>query len=469
MHVHGDSIGYGRLGVRLSEALTALGVDVYDDLGEPPEGLSRKRDQQQRVESRAKAGHTNVVSWVSTPGHASWWWSGQHTSIFTMWEATHLPESFRESMHEFATIVVPSLQNLELFSKYHDNVRYCPLGIDPKAWHYTPREDPGPFFRFLIGGSGARKGTDLAHQAFCEVFPNPAAMSPVPRLVMKNPKGESGYTDRFGRTRSFMGPNVEMVSGRLSAADEISLYESCHAYVQPSRGEGFGLQPLQAMAQGMPTILTNAHGHEAFADLGVPIGYQMKKSDYFIFGEAGDWWEPDFDALCAAMWDVYSDYARHVEVAKDSARIINEGWTWRHTAEAFVDAHDGALDKSYLGDGSYNMPVAKRYLTILDRDYTAEIADGMFQWRKAKRYYERADVKRILYEAGVLDPACLENLHVGDDAGLFDLGLAEHQVARIPEYTGEREWCATCHQRLGTGEQRSDFYLEELANQGALA
>lgn len=461
MHVHGESIGYGRLGVMLSKALTEAGVDVYDDLGEPPEGFARERDALQRASSRSKPEHTNVVSWVSTPGHASWWWEGQHTSIFTMWEATHLPESFRESLHEFTTVIVPSLQNVDLFSRYHDNVRYAPLGIDPAAWKYTPREAPGPFLRFLIGGSGPRKGTDLAHKAFRAVFPNPAKLDPVPMLVMKNPKAEDFY-----------GPFVEMVTGKLPAADEISLYETAHCYVQPSRGEGFGLQPLQAMAQGIPTILTNAHGHEAFARLGIPIGYSMKPSAYFIYGDAGDWWEPDFDELCEQMADVYDNYETHLSYAKDSAKIVGEHWTWARTAREFIDAHDGALDLPYQGDGGYRVPVAKRYLTILDRDYTAEIADGMFQWRKGKRYYERADVKRILFEARVLDPACLDTFSIGADCGIDDLGLAEWQVEKIPEYTGEREWCETCHQRLGTGEQRADAILAEmdeaLRNTGAI-
>ena len=36
----------------------------------------------------------------------------------------------------------------------------------------------------------------------------------------------------------------------------VALYHSCHLVCYPSWGEGFGLTPLQAMATGMPVLIT---------------------------------------------------------------------------------------------------------------------------------------------------------------------------------------------------------------------
>lgn len=463
-HVHAEHIGYARLGVKLAQGLKDAGVEVYDDLGEPPPARERENARRVRAGHRVADHPTNVAAWVSVPGHASWWWEGQHTSMFTMWEATRLPEQFRETMHEFDTLVVPSMQNVELFGQYHDNVRYCPLGVDPDDWHYTPRTEPGPFFRFLIGGTGARKGTDLAYRAFRAVFPNWQTMDPVPQLVMKNPKGESGATVNINGTDtylSFRSPGVEMVSGRLTGAEEIALYESAHVYLQPSRGEGFGLQPLQAIAQGLPTILTNAHGHAGYAHLGIGLPWKLKQSEYFIYGDAGEWWEPDFDALCDAMHDTYHNYEHHEAKAKMAARVVARDWTWSQTTSAYIAAHDGLLDVPFSGDGSYHLPEPKRYPVIVDRDYTAQIADGTYIWRKGKTYWESADIKRILFEAEVLDPACLTKFGKTDDIQL-DVGLDLGQVERLPEYTGAKEYCPTCHQRVNTVPTKTDDILAEM-------
>ena len=87
-----------------------------------------------------------------------------------MWEAMTLPEAFRETFHEIDTLIVPSEHNVALFSQYHDNVKYLPLGVDPELWHYIPPTPPTRYFNFLISGRGQRKGVDLAFKAFREVF-----------------------------------------------------------------------------------------------------------------------------------------------------------------------------------------------------------------------------------------------------------------------------------------------------------
>lgn len=456
LYTHSMSIGYGRLGIMLAEALERQGVTVWDDLGVPPEDRERETEARERIGRKLAPGPTNVASWVSVPSHARWWYTGQFTSVFTMWEASVLPPSFRDSLHEFDVLIVPSEQNVELFSRYHHNVVLNPLGVDLDRWHYRPRSTPDRYFDFLIGGSGKRKGTDLAFQAFRTVFGDWKGKGPEPRLVMKNPKGESKFR---GRDR------VLMVSGRITDEAEADLYASAHCYVQPSRGEGFGLQPLQAMAQGMPTILTDAHGHSSFAKYAThPIGWSWDKADYFIYGDAGDWWEPDFEALCEAMWDVYHNYEPHRAAAEQVAKnVIPAQFTWDHCADRFVDAHGDALTRPYTGDGSYLRPEQLRFKVRVTHRYPSEgdvvdIAGASYLWLPNQDYWEPADVKRILFERGVLDPSCLE----GDDTG-----LADYQIERIGGYSADREWCPTCHQQLNTGVQHADVIYEQMLREAS--
>lgn len=452
LYTHSMSIGYGRMGVMLAEALERQGVTVWDDLGDPPKDRERATERAERAGRRQSPKPTNVVSWASVPSHARWWYRGQFTSAFTMWEASVLPISFRDSLHEFDVIIVPSEQNVELFSKYHDNVVLNPLGVDPERWHYVPRTDPEREFRFLIGGSGKRKGTDIAFKAFKTVFGDWKGKGPEPILVMKNPKGESQFR---GHSR------VEMVSGRLSDEAEAGLYATAHAYLQPSRGEGFGLQPLQAMAMGLPTVLTDAHGHSSFAKYAThPIGWDWEKADYFIYGDAGDWWEPDFEQLCEAMWDLYHDYDPHRAMAEQVAKnVIPNHFTWAHCADRFIDAHGDALERPYTGDGTYHHPEQLRFLVRTSRDYPhpteppVDIAGEAYRWKKGQDYWEPADVKRILFERGVLHPDCLE----GEDTGLVPV-----QIERIGGYSASKEYCDSCGQRLNTAPTRADDLFEQM-------
>lgn len=411
LHVPSTTLGYGRYGVKLSEALTRAGVDNTNTLH--PSDLR------------------NVVAWVSTPAHAEGWFDGQYKVLSTMWESKKLPEAFREHFHEFDLIVVPSEHNVELMSPFHDNVQFVPLGVDTAEWFYTPRQSCEDRFNFMIAGSGTRKGTDLAYRAFKKLYGKTwPTYGPVPYLIMKSPRSEDFYGER-----------IERIGGKISDADERAVYGMAHCYLQPSRGEGWGLQPLQAMAQGIPTILTNAHGHQAFADLGFPISAGTSKASYFTFGDAGEWWEPDFDQLCGQMEYVYENYEVALERAQSFAPVINLRYSWDNTASRFVDAIGRyRLEVPYAGAGKWQKPFSRRYLVRVNRPWACHIAHVEYRFETGRDYWEVADVKRILFEAEVLDPSCLT----------VDNGLAQEQLAKIPDYTAAHSRCPTCHQILNT-------------------
>lgn len=435
LHVHGSAIGYGRLGVELAKALTAKGVDVYDHLPSPD-------TPDPRDGYRSKV--TNVACWVSVPGHVKGWWDRQHLAIFTMWEATRLPESFRENLHHFDTVIVPSDQNLELFSDYHPNVKVAYLGVDPDVWHYQPREIPEREFRFLVGGSGPRKGVDLVYRAFLTLWGRDGSWGdgPIPTLTLKSPKGGE-----------FFGPRIKMISGRIPAEDEIGLYASAHCYVQPSRGEGFGLQPLQAIAQGCPTVLTGAHGHASFAEYGYPIGSTLTPADYFVYGDAGEWWEPNFDELVERMRWVYDHYQEACAHAEIGAKEVARRFTWADCAEQFLDGIGrDHLTVPYQGARRWETPESLLYPVRVLRRWVADVAGDRYVLEPGVSYYVPADVKRILFEGGKLDPACID-----------DGGLAPSQVAHADGYRWDKLWCPTCDQQLNSGIRKQDVILEQMS------
>ena len=134
--------GYGRFGFETVKALKALGVEQAGDIG--------------NEESDVELAHEAL--WLSTPPHVRGWYDGQHATIFTMWESTEIPPGFRENLHNFDRIIVPSLQNKELYERFHKDVRYVPLGVDPNVWFPTQRPRVGRDFVFLTAGFGPRKG-----------------------------------------------------------------------------------------------------------------------------------------------------------------------------------------------------------------------------------------------------------------------------------------------------------------------
>lgn len=441
LYVHSERIGYGRMGKMIADNLRGRGVTVYDSDGRPVE--YRRAENPEHSEYVFPETPTNCLSLMSVPTHLDGRYSGQHLSILTMWESRVLPPAFRETIHEYDLVMVPSHHNVELFSRYHDNVQFISLGVEDALWHPIPVTPPNQTFNFLVAGRGSRKGTDLAYRAFRTVFTDPDKFTPSPRLIMKS---YQGHGDFYGR-------GVIHTTGVLEPEAERDLYSTAHCYIQPSRGEGFGLQPLQAMALGRPTILTNAHGHESFAHLGLPISAGSSKADYFIYGDAGEWWEPDFEELCEQMWNVYTNYDVQVVAAAESADYIAKHLTWSNTTDRYVELLGDEMTKPYSGDHTWVAPVAKRYPVRVIRPWHGEIAGFQISMEPGITYYQYADVLRILFDGNVLDPTCLDE---AED------GLLPVQVEEMGHYQAEHSWCPTCHQQLNSGIQRSDVIFEEL-------
>lgn len=439
--VHSRSMGYGRMGTLIAEELERRGITIYDHLPMPFEVKDGIREAAYATDG-VRTGLAKVACWLSVPTHARGWYKEQVPMLLTMWEATRLPETFRSNLDAFETVMVPSDHNVELFSKYHPNVQACYLGVDPRQWFFIPRKAPTTFFNFLIGGSGPRKGTDLAYRAFRTVFRSWPKDGPIPRLIMKNPRGEQ-----------FHGEGIEVISGKISAHAEVDLYANAHCYLQPSRGEGFGLQPLQALAQGCPTILTAAHGHASFAHLGHGLDSKMSQSAYFIYGDAGDWWEPDFDQLCEQMRYVYDNYDDACLKASEAALTISETMTWGNTVDRFLSIVGEDNLVPYAGSMDWHEPEQKLFRVVTVRDWACQAAGVSYHFTRGQEYWEVADVKRILFEANLLDPSCLVDGHHG---------LALEQARQIEAYTAQHAYCQTCNQKLNSQPTRADDLLAEM-------
>jgi glycosyltransferase involved in cell wall biosynthesis len=118
------------------------------------------------------------------------------------------------------------------------------------------------------------------------------------------------------------------------------LYTSADCFVLPTRGEGWGMPTIEAMACGLPVISTNWGAQTEFLHDSVAFPLRIRglapaitRSPYY----AGTRWaEPDLDHLCDLMRYVYEnqDHARAVGVR--AAAEVHARWTWGHAAERII-------------------------------------------------------------------------------------------------------------------------------------
>ena len=83
-------------------------------------------------------------------------------------------------------------------------------------------------------------------------------------------------------------PHIEVILEHLSEDDVLRLYRSVDAFVLPTRGEGWGLPVIQAMAVGLPTIATNHSGIVDFLHPKVAFPIAVEKLETVPSGPYGE-------------------------------------------------------------------------------------------------------------------------------------------------------------------------------------
>lgn len=200
---------------------------------------------------------------MQTPQTCKGWLKGTHRVLFTMWETDTMLSEFVPYLGKFDQILVPCEDNVELFSKYNDDVTHVPLGVDTSFW--TPKytadfKAKRNVFRFHAGGSlWQRKGLDVVVRAFKNLNLPDAELH-----IKAAPHAFDTPTDKLGK-------NIYLHREWMSKNRQRDWYAMADCFVAPARGEGFGLMPLQAIAMGIPTILSYSTGQKQFAHLATGV------------------------------------------------------------------------------------------------------------------------------------------------------------------------------------------------------
>ena len=241
---------------------------------------------------------------------------------WTMFETDRLPRGWADSLNRLDEVWVPSEFNRRSFSA---------AGVDSAKIHVVPgsvdssRHGFGLPYPLRGGRKGTtflsvfqwvrRKGWDVLLRAWAQAF-DPKADA---RLVLRcHPFGKDPTRMRetflesleeLGLSESGMAP-VLLLDGFVPEFAMPSLYRASDVFVLPSRGEGWGLPYLEAMAAGKPCIATAWGASMDFLNEGVawlasprelvPVGEAACKENPFLSPDHM-WADPDPDEVAQLL------------------------------------------------------------------------------------------------------------------------------------------------------------------------
>lgn len=252
---------------------------------------------------------------------------------YSMFESTLIPPKWVKIFNEkFDAVVVPDPYLIEVYknSGVQIPIFMIPLGMDLSS--FLEREMHSvPSIPFIFGASAAyspHKNISLMIRAFAEEFGNSS------HVVLKI-HGRLGIVEPFLQlVRDLNVSNILFSTDALSQEEYIDLVSSFDCYLNLSKGEGFSCCPREALALGIPCILSNNSAQKTLCDSGFvrsvpslieePAIYGIK---YYDSQPVGNQFNCQLSDVKEAMRDMVANYNHYLQLAKSGRQwVIQYSW-----------------------------------------------------------------------------------------------------------------------------------------------
>ena len=252
--------------------------------------------------------------------------------------------------HRVDELWVPSKYNRDCYIKdgiAEERVKVTSEGVDPDIFFHGPKPANTKWtgktkkkFKFLfVGGTIFRKGIDILLQAYLRSFKPTDDVC----LVIKGVGASSFYskgsaTEQIHRIQSDPNaPEILYLDDHIPSSEMRDFYLECDCLVHPYRGEGFGLPVAEAMASGLPVILTRGGACDDFTNDDIVYYLKDVQKVPVDIGEATtrEAWllSPNTEELSQKMRLVFENREEAGQKGIKASEFIRSNFIWDKTAE----------------------------------------------------------------------------------------------------------------------------------------
>ena len=304
---------------------------------------------------------------ISTP-HNWRLYTGLGKNIgYCVWEGDKVPESWIDDMlnPDIDLIFVPSEHtkqaiwntywkgsNYEYMNKkvlknkpdkeFWNKIKIIPHGVNTNLFYECKVKEKDKPFRFICnkgwrGTSWDRGGVQYLIQAFSEEFTkeekielaiklNPAYMNPA--ILQQSIDALQLPIDR---------PPINIILNNIPFNELVHLYNKADCFITPTRCESFGLPGLEAMACGLPVVLTNYGGQTDYMTKknSLFIDYKLEEVKEDMMYEGIQWATPNKEDLKKKLRWAFNNQKKIKEMGQQALKDSKK-WTWDISAKKIM-------------------------------------------------------------------------------------------------------------------------------------
>jgi glycosyltransferase involved in cell wall biosynthesis len=256
-----------------------------------------------------------------------------------MLSSTFFKAAIRTAIRRAARIVVPSMATrdelVQVLGVDPARIDVAHHGVDHQVFHRPTGAEVaavtarlglrgGPYVAYL-GSLAARKNVAALVQGWAGAV---GGLPEPPALVLA---GGGGWSDEVDAAVAQVPPELRVVRpGYLPFRDLAGFYGGAQVVAFPSRGEGFGLPVLEAMACGAAVLTTR---RTSLPEVG---------------GDAVAYTEPDAASVETALRELLSSPSRRASLGA-AGYVRSQEFTWAASASAHVASYKRAAEDGVGG------------------------------------------------------------------------------------------------------------------------
>ena len=326
-------VGYGEASYHIIKSFNALGI-----------------------ETEMEAERADIEISFADPGNYRFYDPSSYKIGYSAWESSEMSQAFKQNVAYCDELWGTSYWITDIYKNLFPGKKTFTYqhGIS-KSWKPKLRKEANKPFTFLhIGEPFTRKDAQMAVDAFVELF----GADPNYRLVLKCHKMNTTRVKHprgFDCSPSAAYDNIIVITGQLSEDQMIGLYEQSDVFIYPSWGEGFGFQPLQALAMGIPVISVDDWAdYKKFITW--PVDSQWVISPWQD-KHPGMMVQPNYNTLKKQMREAVDNYSKVLPETFKNAFQIHEEYDWLEVTKPAV----ARLQEIYK-----NIQYEKKYFNLED-------------------------------------------------------------------------------------------------------
>ena len=262
---------------------------------------------------------------------------------FTVWESDRIPYRWVELLNEkFDALIVPDSSLVEVYKRSGVNkpifVAELPVDLNPYLNLPIKKERNKKFVFSSLGSYLDRKNQLTLIRAFSKEFKN----NPDVFLYMNGRYGVDSYKTKLVEEIKKLGlSNIRLGFQSLPRDEYINILLNTDCLVNVSKGEGYSIQPREAMAMGIPVILSDNMAQSTICKHKIVRPVECDETGLFFRSMEGETncfdgvnFECSVESVANSLRQVYENYDSYLENSESarnwSRQFLVESLSWKY-------------------------------------------------------------------------------------------------------------------------------------------